>query len=51
MLFQLGHLRNLFALVELKPVEESYFWRKSLDYLFPKHLGNAYISIVGRKEK
>ncbi|MBN2067356.1 MAG: methyltransferase domain-containing protein [Candidatus Diapherotrites archaeon] len=51
MLFQLGHLRNLFTLAGLKPVEESYFWRRSLDYLFPKHLGNAYISIVGKKGK
>ncbi len=47
MLFQLGHLENLFNLVELKIVEARYFGRDKLDYLLPLHWGSMYISIVG----
>jgi len=51
MMFQMAHLETLFKLVGLKIVEKGYFWKQNIDYLLPKHLGHAYISIVGKKAK
>ncbi len=51
MMFQPGHLKTLFGLVGLEVVEEKLFWRQHIDYFFPKHLGTAYYSIVGKKEE
>jgi len=51
MIFQLGHLETLFRLAGLQIVEKSYFWGQNIDFLLPKHLGKAYISIVGKKAK
>lgn len=51
MMFQPGHVQNLFRMLGLQTVEMRYFWRQGLDYLLPKHLGSAYFSIVGRKKK
>ncbi len=49
MMFQPEHLETLFKIVGLEIVEKQLFWRKSVDWLFPKHLGTAYFSIVGKK--
>jgi len=51
MMFQPGHIETMFKMLGLEIVEKKLFWRQSIDYLFPRHMGTAYFSIVGKKAK
>ena len=47
MMFQPSHIEIMFKMLGLKIVKKELFWRQSIDFLFPKHMGTAYFSIVG----
>ncbi len=51
MMFQPGHVETMFKMLGLEIVEKKLFWRQSIDYLYPKHNGSAYFSIVGKVSK
>lgn len=50
MMFQMGHLNNLFKLAGIEVVRQEYFWKASVDRLLPERIGSAYISIVGKNK-
>ncbi|MDD5163568.1 MAG: methyltransferase domain-containing protein [Candidatus ainarchaeum sp.] len=49
MMFQAGHLENLFALAGLEVIKKEFFYKAGIDKLLPEHLGSAFISIIGKK--
>lgn len=49
MMFQMGHLENLFASAGIKVIRKEFFHRVLIDYFLPEHLGSAFISIIGKK--
>ena len=51
MMFQPGHVETMFKMLGLEIVEKKLFWRQSIDYLFPRHMGTAYFSIVGKEAR
>ena len=51
MMFQPEHVETMFKMLGLKIVKKELFWRQSIDFLFPKHIGTAYFSIIGKVSK
>lgn len=49
MLFQLGHLENLFKLANIKVVKSEYCKISKIDKALPKIFGSAYVQVIGER--